>query len=185
MINFLLRIQFLCILSLNQLRASLAKGILNSAIILIVATEILLWCGGLVFSQISKLTLIVWGCKNMHPEVKRNGSWFWHYPTVRVSILRHCTAEVSWCCGWEQSFILSSFLLHYYPLCFTGTSVGAVWWTVLENTDLSGKITHPLFGHRSPSFNLQHFLNLVCCTDTLFWPREEVGEWGSLMGRKS
>lgn len=59
MINFLLRIQFLCILSLNQLRARLAKGILNSAIILIVATEILLWFGGLVFSQISKLTLIV------------------------------------------------------------------------------------------------------------------------------
>lgn len=51
-------------------------------------------------------------------------------------------------------------------------------------TNLSGKITHPLFGHRSPSFNLLCFNYLVCCTNTLFWPREEVGEEIGVKGKK-
>lgn len=47
--------------------------------------------------------------------------------------------------------------------------------------NLSGKITHPLLGQGTPSFNLHCFHSLVCCTYTLFWPREEVGEWRKLI----
>lgn len=121
MINFLLRNQFLCMLSLSWLWATLAKETLDSAIILPISAEILLWCGGLVFSQINNLTLVVWSCRSTHPEVKRNGCWIWQQPTVRVSILRCCTADAV---GSPPFSVASS--LHYCLLCFIGESVGDV-----------------------------------------------------------
>lgn len=94
------------------------------------------------------------------------------------SILRYCTAEVS--CG--QSFILSSFFTALLPALFHRRK----YWRRACFGELMGVEKLPILFLSTGHFLLIYsvFRNLVCCTNTLFWLREEVKGWWKLLGER-